>query len=124
MSLYIFGYGGEKYADAYYEQRELMIDSNIFPLAVADGSFDKMLATQFDKGDEGGMALIYQRKNVTDYNFIVRFNGLDKNKRYELYDYDEPEKKYVFTGEEMMTNGFELKLHDSEKAFILMYKPI
>lgn len=124
MSLYIFGYGGEKYADAYYEQRELMIDSNIFPLAVADGSFDKMLATQFDKGDEGGMALIYQRKNVTDYNFIVRFNGLDKAKRYELFDYDEPEKKYVFTGEEMMTNGFELKLHDSEKAFILMYKPI
>ena len=52
---------------------------------------------------------------------IVVLNGLVKSATYEIYDFDNPEKVYTLTGEELMNDGFTISLPEGKKAVILMF---
>ena len=106
------------------EQRELMA-GNYYPIDFGSFDNDKMLAMQFSASDAlSGTALVYKRADVTDTEYTVKLNGLFKEKTYNVYDIDNPEKIYTLSGEELMNNGITLSLPEGEKAFILMFKAI
>ncbi len=106
------------------EQRELMA-GNYYPLDFGSFDNDKMLAMQFSSSDAlSGTALVYKRAEVKDTEYTVKLNGLFKEKTYNVYDIDNPEKVYTLSGEELMNNGITLSLPKGEKAFILMFKAI
>lgn len=106
------------------EQRELMA-GNYYPIDFGSFDNDKMLAMQFSASDAlSGTALVYKRADVNDEEYTVKLNGLFKEKTYNVYDIDNPEKIYTLSGEELMNNGITLSLPEGEKAFILMFKAI
>lgn len=53
--------------------------------------------------------------------YTVVLNGLVKTAVYEAYDFDAPEKIYMLTGEELMSDGLTISLSEGEKAIILMF---
>ncbi len=107
---------------AYYKEQRASMGENYYPLDF--GSFDnnKMLAMQYSTEDAlKGMALVYKRLEVKDTQYTVKLNGLIPEKVYSLYDFDNPEKIYEMTGEELMNNGLILDLPEGPKAIILMF---
>ncbi len=104
------------------EQRELM-SGNYYPLDFGSFDKDKMHSMQYSAEDGlSGTALIYKRPDVNKSEYTVKLNGLVPSKTYGVYDVDSPETVYDITGEELMNNGFTVKLPEGEKAIFLMYK--
>ncbi len=105
----------------YHEQRELM-SGHYYPLDYGNFDKDKMHAMQYSAKDGlSGTAFIYKRPEVKDTEYTVKLNGLARAATYEIYDFDNPQKIYTMTGDELMTDGLTLPLPDGEKAIILMY---
>ena len=105
----------------YHEQRDFM-SGNYYPLDFGSFDTDEMHAMQYSSEDGlSGTAFVYKRAKVKDSEYSVVFNGLVKTATYEVYDFDNPEKIYALTGEELMTDGFTLSLPEGEKAIILMF---
>lgn len=107
---------------SYYDIRPYMVD-NYYPLTYGGVDTTRYLAMQFGDADEG-MALIYKRENVTDNTYVLKLNGLDPDKTYELYDYDNPEKIITLTGKKLMSEGYEITINDTPKAVIMLYKAV
>lgn len=105
----------------YQDIRPYMI-GNYYPLTYGGPDTTRYLAMQFDEDSNEGMALIYKRENVSDNSYTLKLNGLDPEKTYELYDYDTPDTKLTFTGEELMSDGTELTINETPKAVIIIYK--
>lgn len=104
----------------YSEIRRYMV-GNYYPLTYGGTDTSRYQATQYDLNGEG-MALIYKRENVTENTYLLRLNGLDPDKTYELYDYDKPETVIEMKGSELMTKGIELNISETPKAVIMLYK--
>lgn len=107
----------------YYDLRPYML-GNYYPLTYGGLDTSKYLAMQFDENAAEGMALIYKRENVADNKYTLKLNGLDPDKTYELYDYDNPEAKITLTGEKLMSDGYEITINDTPKAVIMLYKAV
>ena len=106
---------------SYTEQREMMI-GNFYPIECGGYASDKILAMQYSTKDaKSGEALVYKRAEVKDTEYTLKLNGLLQDSVYNVYDFDNPEKIYTMTGEELMTNGMKLSLPDGEKAMIIMF---
>lgn len=105
----------------YYELRPYML-GNYYPLTYGGLDTSKYLAMQFDDNAAEGMALIYKREDVTDNTYLLKLNGLDPDKNYELYDYDNPDAKTILSGEKLMSDGYEITINDTPKAVIILYK--
>ena len=95
---------------------------NYYPLTYGGTDTSKYLAMQFDEDATEGMALIYKRENVSEDNYTLKLNGLDPEKTYVLYDYDNPEATFEMTGKDLMENGKELTIPEAPKAVIIIYK--
>lgn len=105
----------------YHEQRDFMT-GNYYPIDFGSFDTDEMHAMQYSSEDGlSGTALIYKRAKVHLSEYNVVFNGLVKTATYEIYDFDNPEKIYTLTGEELMSDGLTISLPEGEKAIILMY---
>ena len=105
----------------YHEQRDLMT-GNYYPLDFGSFDTDEMHAMQYSSEDGlSGTAFIYKREKVKDNEYTVVLNGLVKSATYEIYDFDNPEKIYTMTGEELMNDGFTISLPEGKKAIILMF---
>ncbi|MBO5935227.1 MAG: alpha-galactosidase [Clostridia bacterium] len=105
----------------YHEQRDLMT-GNYYPIDFGSFDADEMHAMQYSSEDGlSGTALVYKRAKVRLSEYDVVFNGLVRDATYEVYDFDNPEKVYTLTGEELMSDGLAISLPDGEKAIILMY---
>ncbi len=116
-----FGTIHSPYFSEYKPQREMMCEK-YYPLESGTYMKDKILAMQYsDDEAEKGYALVYKRINVNETEYTVKFNGLNPDVEYEVYDYDNPENVYTMTGEEMMCDGMKLQLPEGEKAFIIMF---
>ncbi|MBP3446009.1 MAG: alpha-galactosidase [Clostridia bacterium] len=107
----------------YYELRPYML-GNYYPLTYGGLDTSKYLAMQFDDNAAEGMALIYKREDVTDNTYLLKLNGLDPDKNYELYDYDNPDAKTILSGEKLMSDGYEITINDTPKAVIMLYKAV
>lgn len=107
----------------YYDLRPYML-GNYYPLTYGGLDTSKYLAMQFDENAAEGMALIYKRENVANNTYLLKLNGLDPDKTYELYDYDNPEEKITLTGEKLMSDGYEITINDTPKAVIMLYKAV
>ena len=105
----------------YHEQRDLMT-GNYYPLDFGSFDTDEMHAMQYASEDGlSGTAFIYKREKVKASEYTVVLNGLVKTAIYEIYDFDDPEKIYTLTGEELMYDGLTISLPEGKKAIILMY---
>ncbi|MBO5858714.1 MAG: alpha-galactosidase [Clostridia bacterium] len=105
----------------YHEQRDLMT-GNYYPLDFGSFDTDKIHAMQYSSEDAlSGTAFIYKREKVKDSEYTVVLNGLVSTATYNVYDFDNPEKIYTLTGEELMNDGFTINLPEGEKAIILMF---
>ncbi len=105
----------------FHEQRDLMT-GNYYPLDFGSFDNDEMHAMQYSAEDGlSGTAFVYKRAKVKDTEYNVVLNGLVNTATYEVYDFDNPEKIYTLTGEELMSDGFTLDLPEGEKAVILMF---
>ena len=107
----------------YYDIRPYMV-GNYYPLTYGGTDTGKILAMQFDENANEGMALIYKRENVKDNEYTLRLNGLDSDKTYEIYDYDKPDAKQIFTGRQLMTDGVKITINETPKAVIILYKAV
>lgn len=105
----------------YQDIRPYMV-GNYYPLTYGGLDTTRYLAMQFDENAQEGMALIYKRENVEENKYTLKLNGLDPNKTYELYDYDNPEASFELSGKELMEEGTELTINDTPKAVIIVYK--
>ncbi len=104
----------------YQDIRPYMI-GNYYPLTYGGLDTTRYLAMQFDENAQEGMALIYKRENVEENKYTLKLNGLDPNKTYELYDYDNPEASFELSGKELMEEGTELTINETPKAVIIVY---
>lgn len=105
----------------YQDIRPYMV-GNYYPLTYGGTDTTKYLAMQFDENAEEGMALIYKRENVSENKYTLKLNGLDPEKTYVLYDYDDPENTFEMTGKDLMEKGKELEIKEAPKAVIIIYK--
>lgn len=105
----------------YRDIRPYMI-GNYYPLTYGGLDTTRYLAMQFDEIAQEGMALIYKRENVEENKYTLKLNGLDPNKTYVLYDYDNPEASFELSGKELMEEGTELTINETPKAVIIVYK--
>ncbi len=103
----------------YQNVREYMT-GNYYPLCYGGLDTSRYQATQYDVDGEG-FAVIYKRENVEGEAFTLKLNGLDPDKTYVLYDFDNPDVKLEKSGKELMENGLELKIKQTPKAVIIMY---
>lgn len=103
-----------------YEDIRAYMDDNYYPLTYGGLDLTKYHAMQYGSDAEGA-AIIYKRENVTDDNYTLILNGLDPDKTYVYYDYDDPDVKLEKTGEELMTNGIKLNITETPKAVIICY---
>ena len=95
---------------------------NYFPLTPQSNGSNEWLAMQFG-GEKNGFAVVYKREDVKKDEFILVMNGLSDNKSYTLYDYDNPKKSLgTFTGKELMSVGINLKIKETPKSMIILYK--
>ena len=95
---------------------------NYFPLTRQSNGSNEWLAMQFG-GEKDGFAIVYEREDVKKDEFILVMNGLSDNKSYTLYDYDNPKKSLgTFTGKELMSVGINLKIRETPKSMIILYK--
>ena len=123
-TLETFGTVGSEYYGAYKEQRELTT-GNFYP--ISDGKCDthKILAMQYSQPDGAyGEALIYKRADVRADNYTLIFNGLDPEKKYNVYDYDNPDSVKKVSGKDLMETGYDIALPEGEKAVIIMYSVV
>lgn len=122
MPLLLMDFGAHTHPDfSFYSEQRGLMGGNYYPIDF--GSFDnnKMHAMEFMSEDAlSGTALIYKRAKVTDTEYTVKFNGLIKDKTYNVYDIDNPEKVYSLNGKELMSDGITLPLPEGQKAIILM----
>ena len=105
-----------------YQDIRPHMNGNYYPLTYGGTDTGKFLAMQFDEDANEGMALIYKRENVAEDNYTLKLNGLDPEKTYVLYDYDNPEETFEMTGKELMEKGKELTISETPKAVIIVYK--
>lgn len=104
-----------------YEFARRFMDKNYYPIQYAGLDLTKWQASQY--GDEAeGFAVIYKRENVEENKISIKLNGLDPDKTYVYYDYDNPDGKREMKGNELMANGIELTINETPKAVIVMYK--
>lgn len=108
----------EEYAK--YDSVSDYMAEKYYPLTYGGLDTEKYLAMQFGSGEEG-TAIIYKRENAAD-DYTLRLNGLSENKTYELYDIDSPDSIYTLSGAELMDNGLALKVTETPKAVVMMYK--
>ncbi len=106
----------------YYNEQRAQMGENYYPLEFGSFDNDRMHAMQFSTEDAtSGMALVYKRANVNDAEYTLKLNGLEADRTYKLYDFDNPEKVYTMKGSELMNDGFVLPLPEGEKAIIIMF---
>ncbi len=95
---------------------------NYFPLTAQNHNTQQWLAMQFGSDSEG-FASVYKRENVKENEFTLILNGLSEKKKYVLLDYDNSKKPLgTFTGKQLMSEGAVLKIKDTPKAMIVLYK--
>lgn len=95
---------------------------NCFPLTPQNYNTDEWLAMQYGDGGDG-FAIIYKRENVNENEFTLIMNGLSEKKKYVLTDYDNPKKSLgTFTGKQLMSQGVVLKIEETPKATVVLYK--
>lgn len=119
-----FGTVNSEFFGAYKEQRELM-DAYFYPLTSGGYESDEILAMQYSEIDgTSGEALIYKRSDVKEDEFTLKLNGLIPEKKYKIYDYDNPDKTFTMSGKELMESGINISLPDEEKAIIMMFEVV
>ena len=101
----------------YNPERENM-QKNYYPLIW--GNTKALLAMQFGDSADGSV-LVYGREETEAGEVTIKLSGLDEDKTYTVYDYDQPEKVTSMTGKELMTNGYALDLPDGKSAKIINY---
>ncbi len=107
----------------YYNEQRAKMGERYYPIEFGSFDKDKMLAMQFSTEDaSNGMALIYKRANVKDTEYTLYLNGLHTATKYNVYDFDNPEKVYTMEGIELMNYGLTLPLPEGEKAMIIMFE--
>lgn len=104
-----------------YEDVRAYMDDNYYPLTYGGLDLTSYHAMQYGTETEGA-AIIYKRENVSDDSYVLKLNGLDSDKTYIYYDYDNPDDKQEILGDEIMTNGIELRIGETPKAVIICYQ--
>jgi len=106
-----------------YKQISQYMTKNYYPIVYGGYDITKYLAMQF--GDEAeGAAIIYKRESIESDEFLLTFNGLDENKTYKVWNFDNTNESYKFNGRELMENGIKLNISETPKVFIAMYSEV
>ncbi len=106
---------------AKYAQVSAYMTQNYYPLTYGGLELNKYLAMQFGTEAEGA-ALIYKREKVKENHYVLKLNGLEPNRMYELYSMDSPDKVYRLDGAQLMSDGLTIRIEDTPKAVVMMYR--
>ena len=104
-----------------YKQIQNYMAENYYPLIYGARDLTAFHAMQFGTENEGA-ALVYKRDDAQSDTCHITMSGLDPEKEYQIYDYDRPKTPAVTTGRALMTEGLDLTVTDTPKAYILMYR--
>lgn len=136
----IFGKGffwGEEYEtysslapcwhDPYSGKYEELLDRtiyNYYPLTYGGAAQDNYCAYQYDIKAQEGEAFIFRRPNCSENKYLLKLNGLKADASYELYDFENPDERSVYTGAQLMYDGIEITLEKSPSAVALVYEQL
>ena len=97
------------------------MDKNYFPLTYGGLDLTSFHAVQFG-GETRGCAMIYRRENVKQDQYKLILNGLDPQKTYSVFNYDNPNETTTKTGAELMESGVAVTVTDCPKCAIYLYQ--
>jgi alpha-galactosidase len=97
---------------------------DFYPLMKCSRSKDAWIAWQFDCPEENkGVVMAFRRSECNYESARLRLRGLDSKKRYELTQFDSPERSEM-TGEELMQKGVLISIAKAPAASIVKYRSI
>ena len=103
---------GPNYFGDYYPLTAHSLDNNVW------------IAWQFHRPEAGqGMVQAFRRPNNDFYGAQFRLRGLLPNARYEIENFDEPDK-IVMTGQQLMEVGVTIAISDRPGAALVAYEKV
>jgi alpha-galactosidase len=100
------------------------LTQDYYPLTPFNDTENTWMAWQFnDYKTSTGIIQVFKRGESTETTQTYYLSGLDANASYIVTDIDTNEPA-VFTGLELMTNGFTVNIEEVYTAKIFTYKPV
>lgn len=95
-----------------------------YPLTAHSLAKDAWIAWQFHRPEAGrGMVQAFRRPDNDFYGGQFRLQGLLPNARYEVHNFDEPDK-IIMTGQQLMETGIGITIKDRPGAALIAYKKV
>jgi alpha-galactosidase len=96
-----------------------MLFGDYYPLTPYSLAEDAWIAWQFDRPETGeGSVQAFRRAHNPTPSIMLKLQGLDPSKTYEMEDFDKPQKS-LFSGKVLMQTGLEVKLEPHTSAVFL-----
>ncbi len=98
--------------------------ADFHPLTPYTTERNAWIAYQFHQLETAeGMALAFRREEAETTECHIRFQALDAQTRYELWNRD-TDQRQVYTGNELMNNGLTLQLSECPSSALITYKKL
>ncbi len=111
----------KKHLDEYVKIRDYLTE-DMYPLTQVSTRTDIWSATQYDRPENGdGMIQVFRRENSPYNTASFNLGNINTSKTYTFTDIDTNEE-IVLNGNELITNGFEVKLKEKRSSKIYLYK--
>jgi alpha-galactosidase len=127
-----FGTGGLDPATIAAQRKAYMESSRIAPLMLGDyypltpysRQVDRWIAWQFNRPEASdGVVQAFRRSECADSVLSVHLSGLVGTARYEITNFDLPNKTIV-SGQELMRQGLAVELKDKPGAALITYRVV
>ncbi len=111
----------KSYMEEYLKVRPYFSE-DFYPLTNPSTDLSTWSAEQFDRPSEkDGIVLCYRREEAPYPTAVFMLSGIDKTKKYRIYDIDGNED-YVIDGKKLCEEGFTVTLPEKKSSRIYFYK--